>query len=85
MTYIPRAVCLRCKKPYKVEKNGVIVHAHAKIGYYYSIETDKWKCPECGHEIIVGFAQRPFNMNYESAGKKPDIPSNREIVDIDLE
>ena len=26
---------------------------------------DLWKCPDCGHEIVVGFASRPSAEHYQ--------------------
>lgn len=79
MTYIPRAICVRCRRPYRPEKNGIVAHVYEKRidganTYYYSIEADKWRCPRCGHEVIVGFATNPFNFNYESDYKEPQVP-----------
>lgn len=25
---------------------------------------DKWQCPDCGHEIVVGFASNPVSEHY---------------------
>lgn len=83
MPDIPRAVCLKCKKPFKPEKNGVTMRAHSKLGYYYSIQVDKWKCPQCGQEILVGFADQPTHFNYQ--GKMPKATPGIETVDIRLE
>ena len=83
MTYIPRAVCVRCRRPYKPQKNGIVVHVYERntltaapiIGdYCYSIDADRWICPGCGHEVIIGFAMKPFNFNYESDHREPQVP-----------
>lgn len=82
MPFIPRAVCVRCKIPLTPEKNGVVMHAYSGR-YYYSIDADLWKCPKCGTEIIVGFANQPFNMNFESEYKKPKL-KNRVEYEVKL-
>lgn len=74
MAHIPKAVCLKCNLEYKVEKNGVTMEAIVVANTeslavttrpYYKIDSDKWKCPGCGHEILTGFAQHPFLFAHE--------------------
>ena len=80
------AACVKCGIPFRPEKNGVIMHAMVNEGreYYYSIECDKWKCPGCGAEILVGFAQNPFCHNVDTKYQIPELKWNPETVEISL-
>lgn len=49
-----RPICVTCKKEMFVEKNEVAVYyTKATVSCRYG---DRWKCPECGHQIIAGLA-----------------------------
>jgi hypothetical protein len=41
------------------EKNGMVVQQNAVYGPYRIWHCDKWKCPKCGVEILVGFGDQP--------------------------
>lgn len=52
-------ICVLCSNRlgkavfYKVIRNGVEV----RYGYYYGyFKADLWECPECGHQIIMGYS-----------------------------
>lgn len=64
---MPKSVCVNCEVELKPEHNGVIVaemmQNNTKI--YKLWGADLWKCPECGLEVVLGFAQRPFAEHYE--------------------
>lgn len=49
-----RPVCKDCRVEMDIEKNGVAVigkvHNKLRLG-------DRYKCPECGSEIITGFGR----------------------------
>jgi hypothetical protein len=55
----------------KVEKNGVVAMEmvdYLKQRPYRIWRADKWKCPECGAEVLVGFgnsAAYPGSDGYE--------------------
>jgi hypothetical protein len=66
MPDIPRAVCMTCLVPYKVERTGITVGARARIGPYYIVHADMWRCPSCGHLILRGFADHPIAEHYQS-------------------
>jgi hypothetical protein len=54
----------------RIEKNGVMAieftPIHKKTGEFLQMEpyqihdSDKWKCPSCGMEILAGFGQQPW-------------------------
>lgn len=73
MPYIPQAICVKCRTPFKPEKNEVAAHVYSEKGYYYSIWADLWKCPKCGAEIIIGFGKNPFIHNYQTDQKQPEL------------
>jgi hypothetical protein len=69
-------------------KNEVIVIDYASFGPSQAWEADEWECPECKHQIIVGFAQRPFaspeytDMKALIAKTPPDLlRHNREMTE----
>ncbi len=57
-------ICVKCKKEYRVEKNGVFVLDTDNTLY----SGDLWKCPICQHEIIKGFGNGIYKgtENYET-------------------
>ena len=54
------------------EKNGFIVcECSVKpIGPYKVYDTDKWKCPMCGKEVVVGFGENAIAVHHEPHFKK---------------
>ena len=44
--------CMKCKTYMKVDKNGIVVQA----GYGVR-EGDRYKCRQCGDEVISGFGE----------------------------
>ena len=49
-----RPVCVKCKCEMWCELNGQIVQdvSHDDFGFMHG---DKFKCPKCGHEVVIGF------------------------------
>jgi DNA-directed RNA polymerase subunit RPC12/RpoP len=58
-------VCAKCNKEMRVVKNGVGVLDMADFGPCKIWDADKWKCPTCGYEIIVGFGQGPIREHFQ--------------------
>lgn len=59
-----RPYCPPCRRRYRCKKNEVAIRygnedLSATRGCSVLIG-DLWKCPGCGQEIVVGWAQRPF-------------------------
>lgn len=66
MPHIPRAICVECLSEMKCEENGVQVEMLLKDeSPYYKVYADKWKCPYCGKEILIGFAEHPYMEHFE--------------------
>lgn len=78
---MPKPVCVPCGGFYRPEKNGIIwqenkpdgadtetLPARERQGWnpYKIWIADKWKCPGCGHEIIVGHGRGPVAEHYQS-------------------
>lgn len=62
---MPRLVCVKCKTELKPIENGVSSVEMADFGAYKLWNSDKWGCPECGFEVLAGFAQEPMAGHYE--------------------
>ena len=61
-----RPICVRCRMEYINSKNGVIVKIMMADGKPYQLwNADVWICPGCGHDLLGGFAERPFARNYD--------------------
>ena len=67
MTYIPKAVCIKCKTILLVKTNDIILNVKVKgeNRHYYSVSADLYCCPVCQVEIIMGFAMEPFCHNVQ--------------------
>jgi len=50
-------ICVPCKQEMRCKKNGCVVNDPASgsfpATYWFG---NKWRCPKCGHEIIVGLS-----------------------------
>ena len=65
-----RPVCVKCRCEMRPEKNDFIVEEMADTEQPYRVwSTDKWRCPSCLTEIVIGFAKEPWSEHY-----KPDYP-----------
>jgi hypothetical protein len=74
---MPRPVCVPCARFYRPQKNGFRLtegmpnYNGATPGLegswrpYKLWIADKWRCPDCGHEIVVGFANDPVAIQHE--------------------
>ena len=69
---MPKSVCVKCEVELRPEKNGVIVaemfQNNEKI--YKLWEADLWKCPLCYFEVVLGFAQSPFQEHFQGNCEK---------------
>lgn len=72
-----RPVCVPCGSFFQCAQNDVVV----EIGELKAIENlpakpewishelrsaDRWKCADCGHEIVIGFAQNPISHSFQA-------------------
>ena len=60
-----RPVCVKCQTEMKPETNGVGVLDIADFGPYKIWDADKWKCPKCGIEVIIGFGEQAIAHHYQ--------------------
>ena len=52
-----RPVCVQCKQTMRCAKNEVTA-IQLDAGEDYALySSDKYACPGCGHEVLVGFGQ----------------------------
>jgi hypothetical protein len=61
----PHYVCAECEIEMRPKTNCVYVIEMATFGPYKVWEADLWRCPNCGHETIAGFALEPLAEHYE--------------------
>ena len=53
---MPKLVCAECEVELLPSVNGVDVIEYASFGPYKAWCADEYKCPNCGHRVIGGFA-----------------------------
>jgi len=61
-----RPVCMKCKCELRPETNGMAVCDVAKFGDYELYAADLYKCPQCGYEVLGGFAYKSISAHYET-------------------
>lgn len=73
-----KPVCVSCQRFYRPHRNGIYVseqmptRQHAppgKAGTHYwgpykVWMADQWRCPGCGHEIVVGSGPHPVSEHH---------------------
>jgi len=62
-----RPVCVECRVEMRPETNGIGVLDMANFGPYKIWHADKWKCPKCGYEIVMGFGSMAVAEHYEDS------------------
>lgn len=57
-------ICVPCRKEMQCDENAVFIN-DSSTGTFPSTywQADRFKCPECGHETIVGIAVRGAYAN----------------------
>lgn len=60
-----RIVCVNCKLELRPTKNGVRSIEHATFGPYKVWQSDRYGCPECGYEVLAGFAHAAVAEHYQ--------------------
>lgn len=59
-------VCAPCGVFMRIERNGVTVEEQTEDGEPYKLwDADKYRCPQCGHEIVSGFGREPIAEHYQ--------------------
>lgn len=59
MSFLP-PVCVECKRVMRCKKNAFKVHINDADIW----NGDKYECPACKKEVVVGFGQCVHNANY---------------------
>jgi hypothetical protein len=73
-----KPICIPCERFYRPLKNGVFFTEGMPIGNdakpglaeperwrpYKLWCGDKWRCPDCGHELISGVGHSPVSEHY---------------------
>lgn len=68
-----RPVCVQCSVDMRPEKNGVYFIEDDGEGNAYKLwATDKWKCPECGVRVLIGFGKAAFSNAFEDDFKRQE-------------
>ena len=66
-----RPVCVKCECELQREESGVGLldmfnPSHKPGPQPYQIwDSDLWKCPKCGYEVIFGFGNDPLARHFE--------------------
>ena len=73
-------ICVKCEVGFKTERNGVIVAElfQNDSAIYRLWMADLFKCPKCGHEAILRFADKPFALRFSDDCQK--IVSEKELA-----
>lgn len=62
---MPRPICVDCQVEMEPVKNAFIVELMAADKPYQKFSSDKWACPNCQFEVVVGFGQKPVAEHYQ--------------------
>ena len=55
-----------CGRFMQVAQNGVTVEELTEDGAGYKLwDADRWRCPECGAEVVTGFGRAPLAEHYQ--------------------
>jgi hypothetical protein len=64
---MPKLVCVKCQVELRPELNGFKVVEMMSDDRPYKIwDSDKWKCPECGFEVVSGFGYNAEKEHFET-------------------
>ena len=71
---MPRAVCSKCQTEFRPEDIGVIVFEMSGERFeakdYKIWHADLYKCPGCGVEVVIRFADRPLAEHFQDDFEK---------------
>jgi DNA-directed RNA polymerase subunit RPC12/RpoP len=65
-----RPVCAECNVEFIPEELGIVVVDVSNHRPHKPTHADLWKCPKCGHRIVIGFARMGIYLSDESFGRK---------------
>jgi len=58
--------CAPCKTKLRPRKNEIIVEETFEDGRPYRVwAADLWECPDCGHQLILGYGKEPLAEHFE--------------------
>jgi len=77
-----RPVCVKDGREMRPVDNDAVCVDTADFGPCQIWCCDKWRCPECGFEMLVGFGQGPFAEHYQEDFDKilSEVRANRKTV-----
>ena len=64
---MPKQICVKCSREFKIERNGVmVIEMFSYPPQPYKIwSADIWKCPTCEREIIAGFGHQAIAEHFQ--------------------
>jgi len=77
---MPSPICVKCGKEMRCKKNSFIV-----TNKIYVWSGDKYQCPKCGIEVVVGFGT-PADLNNPTSWAKTALSNakaNNSFVEVD--
>lgn len=84
-----KPVCVKCECEFRPEKNGVYVRemCNKNEDTYKVWCADKWKCPICETEIVVGFGGNPLfgNWNEDCKARMDQLEQRGAVIIKDNE
>lgn len=73
-----RPVCVACKVEMRPAKNDYCVEEMADESTPYRLWfADKWACPSCNVEVVMGFAKEPWAEHFD-----PEYATRRRHADL---
>ena len=60
-------ICVDCQIEMRPAKNGFVVELMAADRPYQKWSTDKWACPNCSFEVVVGFGRQPLAESWQGS------------------
>lgn len=71
---LPRAFCGKCRVPFSVKANGVVLNCIIRgTRSYYKVHADAHECPSCGVIIYAGFGQPTESFRADFAEIRTDV------------
>ena len=59
-----------------VAQNGQVVETYSNGAPYQMWEGDRWSCPKCAAEVVIGFGSYPIGEHFQ-----PDYARRRKAFD----
>lgn len=77
-------ICCGCQRELRCDRNGVLVIYRVKgeHRFYKAYNADRWKCPECGVEVITGFGVLPRLENFGQEGIEARVQELADETDL---